>query len=248
MKIAVAPYMPILAPENSASSAFANLSLESMPSYLIVLVPSDWLECIYNMPYELLSLLQKLNYQECPSSRKSQHIKTDPDILSVCPSEEQVIAKQQLLELSGLNDFKRIFAGINVSHKEFDVICDKKAVPIIHHNPYGTQTLCSLISSFEPTLHQLKHTHEPRKRGENEISPFSAYNKQDETYARKLLKQAYEEHDGDVTDMTYLYTYDSKNRTFVEFRPDRNNVYHGMDITKEKALKEAPDIVKLYHQ
>ncbi|MDE6130611.1 MAG: hypothetical protein K2F74_03365 [Muribaculaceae bacterium] len=103
-------------------------------------------------------------------------------------------------------------------------------------------------ATYAPRLNQLKHSHEGRKAGDKDVSPFSAYDKYDESYARKLLKQAYEDYPDDIDDNTYLYTYDAKNKTFVEFRPDRNNEYHGMDISKEVARRKCPEIMKLYHQ
>lgn len=65
---------------------------------------------------------------------------------------------------------------------------------------------------------------------------------------RNLFFNEHEDYGGDVDDRTYLYTYDKKYKTFVQFRPNRNNEYHGMDISLEQAKRKAPEIVRKYHR
>lgn len=253
MKIVVAPHMPILAQRSHYINEYECLSLLALPVNVIILVPENWdtflSECEdIASNYELFSLLLELPVTEVESVKKANYIRINPDILNGCDQDVRDVAKQQLFALSLYRNARRIYAGTAHPAEAFEVSSDKSVAPCVHFRPNGERTLKDYIDSFEPVLRQLKHFQEPRKDGDREVSAFSAYDKNDERYAKKLLKRAYEEHNGDIDDRTYLYTYDAKNKTFVEFRPSRGNEYHGLDITDEYARSEAPDIVRLYHK
>lgn len=253
MNIAVAPHMPIIANGDNENQAFKSLSLLSLPKGVILYVPENWYEFLAECPgitkdYDLFSLLLSLPVEEVIPVKKAKYIKLDPDILSACDTTIQEIAKQQLYAIYLCRDAKRIYAGIDDQDDKFDLYSDKGIATIINFKPGGKTSLKDLIDSFAPQLDQLKHFQDGRKDGEKEVSPFSAYDKYNESYAKSLLKRAYEDHPGDISDKTYLYTYDSKYKTFVQFRPDRNNKYHGMDISIEAAQELCPYIVRLYHK
>lgn len=253
MNIAVAPHMPIIANGVNGNNEFDNLSLLDLPRGVTLYVPEKWIEFLSECPeitqnYELFSQLLELSVQEITPVKKANYIKLNPDILANCTASDRDIAKQQLYAIFLIRDTKRIYAGITNTVKEFTVSSDKEYVKIINFNPSTNLPLKELIESYAPKLNQLKHSQERRTDGDKEVSPFSAYDKYNEDYARLLLRRAYEEYPGEIDDKTYLYTYDSKFKTFVEFRPDRNNEYHGMDISKDDARTKCPQILKLYHK
>lgn len=253
MKIVLAPHMPILANGSRECATLHNLSLLSLPNYVTLIVPENWCQFLSECngiasDYELFSMLLELPVQEVQNHKKAEYIKLNPDILSECDSADKETARQQLFAMWQLANTRRIYAGTKCPAVSFGVTVDGCVKPFIHHVADSKSDVKALIDSFEPKLVQLKHFKDGRKDGDKIISPFSAYDKNDDSYARRLLKQAYEEHLGDIDETTYLYTYDAKNKTFVQFRPDRGNTYHGMDIDIERARIEAPGIVRLYHK
>ena len=254
MKIVLAPHIPILTHGSLYDKAFINLCLDKkLPGYILILVPEKWAEVLAGSQavassYELFKLLLELPVIEIRPVRKANYINLNPDILSEYKEEETKIAKQQLFALSSYLDAKRIYAGSHYPTGIVNLSYDNVTVPFINFNPYGLTNLIDLLNTFTPKLEQLKHYQKARRERGKVISPFSAYEKQDETYAQSLLQKAYEDYNGDVDDRTYLYTWDKKNKTFVQFRPDRNNVYHGMDIDLKTAKEKAPDIVRKYHK
>lgn len=253
MNIVVAPHMPILAQKSQYSSEFEYMSLLYLPKNITILVPENWnsflSECEdITTDYELFSLLLELPVEEVSPVKKANYIRISPNILDNCDDAVKDIAKQQLFALSLYGDYRKIYSGTDYPSESFEISSDRKTSKCVHFRLTGERTLKDYIASFEPILMQLKHFQESRKDGEREVSAFSAYDKNDERYAKQLLKQAYDDHDGDMDDRTYLYTYDPKNKTFVEFRPSRGNQYHGYDIDIEYARSKAPDIVRLYHK
>lgn len=253
MKIAVAPHLPIIANGCNGNNEFERLSLFDLPTGVTIYVPENWCEFLTQCPgiardYELFSWLLELPVQEVIHVKKANYIKLNPDVLADCNDMERDTAKQQLYAVYLHKDAKRIYAGIASPVEDFILSSDKCQATIINFNPQTALSLKEKIDSYAPKLNQLKHYQEKRMDGNKEVSPFSAYDKYNEDYARQLLRKAYEEYPGDVDDDTFLYTYDTKFKTFVEFRRNRNKEYHGMDISKEVARKKCPDIVKLYHQ
>lgn len=253
MKVALAPYLPIILKGDMDNMAFRNLCLFDLPRFVIVIVPCKWDVLLSNSKiltesYETYRLLMELHVEEIEQENKAKYIHLSPDILPEFPEDERDAVRQQLFALSLMYDSRRIFAGSESDIEWFEVSTDHKSIGIVNYNPYTSKSIIELIESYTPKLEQLKHSHEGRSVGNKDISPFSAYNKYDDSYAKQLLMAAFLDHPADVDDRTYLYTYDKKNKTFVEFRPGRNNVYHGMDIGLERARKMAPDIVRKYHK
>ncbi len=253
MRISIAPYLPIIVQREDDEMAFENLCLLGLPQYVTLYVAGDWDEIllesnVFLRSYETYRLLLKLPVIEMNVENKAVHIKIDPDIISELPQKNQDTVKQQLFALLFAEHSKKIFAGANMDSSKILLSSDHTFEEINNYNPYGKITLLDLIDTYLPRLEQLKHYHNNRKLGVKNVSAFSAYYKNDEEYAKSLLSLAFDEYPGDVNDRTYLYTYDKKYKTFVEFRPGRNNVYHGMDISLEEAKRKSPDIVKKYHK
>lgn len=253
MNIAIAPHIPIISNGSYGNKEFQNLSLFDLPTGVTLYVPEKWAEFLSECPgivqnYDLFSWLLDLPVQEVIPDKKANYIKLDPDIMAGCNDLDRNIAQQQFYAIFLQKDTKRIYAGIESPIEEFSLLLDKGHAAVINFNPHTKLSLREKIESYMPKLNQLKHYQERRKAGNKDVSPFSAYDKYNEEYAKQLLKRAYEDHPGDINDDTYLYTYDAKFKTFVEFRPNRNNEYHGMDISKEVALQKCPYIMKIYHQ
>ncbi len=253
MRIVLAPYMPLILEAEDNIEGFLNLCLHDLPSGIILIVPDKWEEIISRNSfiagsYELFSLLLQLPVVELSHSNKAAYIRVNPDILNKMEDSSRETVRQQLYALSQYDDARRVFAGSEQPVNIFTVSYDRHSVVIDNYSPRGIKSFIDYYNSLRPRLEQLKHFQRTRRAGGEEISPFSAYDKGDETYANELLQKAFEEHQGDVNDRTYLYTYDRKNKTYVQFRPGRNGVYHGMDIDTETARMKAPDLVHRYHR
>ncbi|MDE6290345.1 MAG: hypothetical protein K2M16_02325 [Muribaculaceae bacterium] len=253
MKVSLAPYMPIILDYSSYEEAFRNLCLFNLPNYVTLYVPGKWDEQLVESndimaSYEMFRLLLELPVVEVPPNDKSAYIKVIPAVLENMSNQDRNSVCRQLYALMSVADSRRIFAGVDSHTDCLEILSDKRTAVIGHFNPFEEITLLSLLESFIPRLEQLKHFHENRRVGNKAVAAFSAYDRNDESYAKKLLMTAFTDHEGDVDDRTYLYTYDKKNKTFVEFRPGRNNVYHGMDISLEEARKKAPLIVRKFHK
>ena len=80
-------------------------------------------------------------------------------------------------------------------------------------------------------LDVLKHKDFERVFGENPVSALTSSN--DLSYANELLQQAYDESKDIVDFPKYLFTYDAKNDTYVEFRHSGQGRYHGMDVKND---------------
>lgn len=253
MRISIAPHIPLTENLEYGHPFLECLYEMSRRVYITILVPDGWENILAGSDgiassYELFSMMLRMNVTEIIPAKKSRFIRIDPDIITGLDKETREVAKSQLFALSLQELSKRIYAGTSHPASEFEVSSDRKTASVLHLRPTEGDSLETLIKSFEPRLDQLKHTDEERNFGDKAVSAFSAYDPRDDRYARELLHQAYEEHPGDVDDRTYLYTYDSRNKTFVQFRPMRNNAYHGMDITLDIARELTPYIVSLYHK
>ena len=254
MKIVIAPHIYSSSDKGIENMILYQLVMTKLPSYVSILVPISWEEYLANHPiiassYELFSLLLDLSVEKFSIDRKAEFIKLQPDILGDCDNLEQIPAKQHIFALCKYDDCKRLYSYVNADTIEVNVSIDRKMKSILHFNPeVSKMDLSMYIQSFSPVLNQLKHDTVSRQYGDKYISAFSAYDRNDERYAKSLLQRAYEDYGGDVDDRTYLYTYDKKYKTFVQFRPNRNNEYHGMDISLEQAKREAPEIVRKYHR
>ncbi|MDE6561219.1 MAG: hypothetical protein K2K75_07555 [Muribaculaceae bacterium] len=253
MKVSLAPYMPIVRDCISYEREFRNLSLYSIPDYVSIYVVGKWDELLMGSAeimtsYEIFRLLIGLPVIEISPVNKAKYIKVSPEVLADIPEENKETVCQQLYALMNVADSRRIFAGADNDCKCMQVTSDRETEIISNFNPFGDLTLLNLLDSYMPKLEQLKHFHTDRNIGAKQISAFSAYDRNDESYAKKLLMTAFLDHEGDVDERTYLYTYDKKNKTFVEFRPGRNNVYHGMNISLGEARKRAPLIVRKFHK
>ena len=131
--------------------------------------------------------------------------------------------------------------------KEIETIVDHRSQ--IHHLLVREDSsFDSFMQSLRPVLNQHKHTHVARMGAMGHVSPFSAYDKYDKTYAEWLLQQAYNDYNGSEDEPKYLYTFDKRNKTFVQFRSDRQREYHGMDIEKENLPEEFEYLIEKYHQ
>lgn len=253
MRISIAPYLPIVLHGDANDVGFNNLSLFDLPHYVTLVIAGNWDDILLNSnvlhtSYEMFRLLLELPVVEVSPDKKASYIKVDPDILCKLGKEDKESVRRQLFALFCDADSKRIFAGANDDAKSIFVTSDHKSQEIVNFNPYGDKPLIGLIDTYIPRLEQLKHYHNDRKIGTKDVAPFSAYDKNDEDYAEKLLLTAFVDHQGDVDDRTYLYTYDKKYKTFVQFRPGRNGIYHGMDINLEDARKKSPDTVRKFHK
>lgn len=235
------------------SLAFKNLSLFNIPHFVEIYVTPDWQEIIsqnssIQSNWEISRLIYSLDVQICKHNPRNRFLTLQPDISKGMTDKEKEQTLDQLFTLYHISDACRIFAGADSPVESIYITFDRRNETISNFNPYSQNTLKSFIEGLRPVLDQEKHTHEERQVGGKKVSAFSAYDKNDDSYARTLLQIAYEDHPGNVDDRTYLYTYDEKNDTFVEFRPDRNKRYHGRDIDMKTIAEKSPYIKKKFNK
>lgn len=115
------------------------------------------------------------------------------------------------------------------------------------------EQMSNVVAQHIPVLEQHKHGKEAYILNNKLVSPFSTYYKVSKEAAEKLLETAYYESEQIEQELFphYLYTWDSNERTFVEFRrngPDGTQQYHGLDLPKSEWDKVPNNIRNKYHQ
>lgn len=196
MKIVIAPHIYSSSDKGIENTILYQLVMTKLPSYVSILVPISWEEYLANHPiiassYELFSLLLDLSVEKFSIDRKAEFIKLQPDILGDCDNLEQIPAKQHIFALCKYDDCKRLYSYVNADTIEVNVSIDRKMKSILHFNPeVSKMDLSMYIQSFSPVLNQLKHDTVSRQYGDKYISAFSAYDRNDERYAKSLLQRA----------------------------------------------------------
>lgn len=101
----------------------------------------------------------------------------------------------------------------------------------------------SYFSRNMPQLEQAKHiAQQERALGKGKIaSTFKAWNQRDDGYAKALLQKAFMDSGAQNLPPEFIYTWDSKNETFVKFMHSGNWKYHGYDIEN---YDEVPNEIK----
>jgi hypothetical protein len=116
---------------------------------------------------------------------------------------------------------------------------------VILHSIDSSESILACFNAPEPKLNQQKHiAQQERNIGGKIASAFKAWDQNDETYAKELLKKAYREYGFPLSEPKELYTWDSENERYVKFRNSRNWEYHGYDVTN---YNEVPDNIKERH-
>lgn len=196
-----------------------------------------------------LDRLSEDDWLEYDSSDKSQYIKSIPDMLNGMENEEErQEVRYQLYDFHTRNQqVSKIYLVSRFVPDEntLQTTLNKKTE---NHNLVHFQSgedVKSFMSGNRPRLVQHKHTSLTYILGGNQVSPFSAYDPNDESAANDLLKQAFDEYQKAILPNNppeSLYTRDLTNRTYVCFKHSGNWEYHGYDIPATD--RNLPDYIK----
>lgn len=180
---------------------------------------------------------------------KALYIKSNPDLTKgvVIKNEEDEIRYQLYnLHLENKQTSKAyLVSRIQPKTNTLQTTLNKKTE---NHNLVYFQSaedVKAFMSGSRPRLVQLKHSSSTYSLGGNMVSPFSAYNPKDESAAKDLLSQAFDEYQDAILPNNppeSLYTRDLTNRTYVCFKHSGNWEYHGYDIPV--SAHNLPDYIK----
>lgn len=184
-----------------------------------------------------LDRLSEDDWLEYDSCDKSQYIKSIPDMLNGMENEkERQEVKHQLYDFHTRNQqvskvylVSRFLPPENTLQTTLD---GKKNNHSLLYFQSG-EDVKSFMAGNRPILVQHKHTNSTYTLAGNPVSPFSAYDPNDESAAKVLLSQAFDEYQGTIMPNTppdVLFTRDLANRTYVCFRHSGNWEYHGHNI------------------
>lgn len=226
-------------------------SSEYSKSVILIGYDDFWVKLIESdIKYELLGLAEKA-LETIVLYPKSNYLKSNPHLIPWdATTDNQTKGLLYFLHIKRTEKSTVFISSVSrvpSSDKEIETIVDHRSQ--IHHLLVREDSsFDSFMQSLRPVLNQLKHTHVARMGAMGHVSPFSAYDKYDKTYAEWLLQQAYNDYNGSEDEPKYLYTFDKRNKTFVQFRSDRRREYHGMDFDKEKLPDEFKYLIEKYHQ
>lgn len=203
-----------------------------------------------NIGYELWSLAAN-TLTTIDLHPKSNYLKSNPTLISRdATTDSQTKGLLYFLHIKRTANstvFISAVPRVNLTDKVIETIVDHRSQ--VHHLLVRDNgSFDSFMRSLRPVLNQQKHIHVARMGSMGHVSPFSAYDKYDKTYAESLLQQAYNDYNGNEDEPKYLYTFDKRNKTFVQFRNDRQREYHGMDFDKENLPNDFKYLIEKYHQ
>lgn len=196
-----------------------------------------------------LGRLTEDDWLEYDSCDKSQYINSIPNMLTGMENEEE---RQEVRYQ--LYDFHTRNQQVNKVYLVSRFVPDEDTLQTTLDRKTENHSLIyfqsgedvkSFMARNRPILVQHKHTNSAYTLAGNPVSPFSAYDSNDESAAKALLLQAFDEYQGAIMPNTppdVLFTRDLANRTYVCFRHSGNWGYHGHDIpTSDPNL---PDYIK----
>lgn len=194
---------------------------------------------------KLIAQIQTIDY---PDNPKALYLKTYPDIITDIAAEEQRTETYYQLEaLFEEQNPKKIHVltpdRVTGVDGYVDIVKDKKKSRRIYVTDAGEAVIGTCVASLSPKLNQAKHHSVEHNIGKGKVaSPFTAWDKNDESYARQLLSDAFDHFTGNELPAKELYAWDYRNKLFVRFMHSGNNEYHGHDYPE----KDVSDDVKAF--
>ncbi|GEM_PF-1561771 len=192
---------------------------------------------------KLIAQIQTIDY---PDNPKALHLKTSPDIImNIADKEQRMETSYQLEALFEEQNPKKIHVltpyRVTGYDGYVDIVKDKKINRRICVTDAGEAVIGTCVASLSPKLNQAKHHGVKYSIGKRKVaSTFTAWDKNDESYARWLLSDAFDHFTGNELPAKELYAWDYRNKLFVRFMHSGNNEYHGHDYPEN----DVPDDVK----
>lgn len=181
-----------------------------------------------------VSQLSEDDYIKYESNVKAQHITSTPDVTQGVKEQEEI--RYQLYNFhTGNSQTSKIYlvSRFEPTTGTLQTILNSRQEnhSLLYYK--NKNDIESFMTANRPRLVQLKHHGTQYVLGGNPVSPFTAFNSQDQSAAEELLRQAFDDYQGTITPGNYpdaLFTWDMVNRTYVIFRHSGNWEYHGHDI------------------
>lgn len=196
-----------------------------------------------------LSFLATTDIIEYECQAKADFIKSNPDLVKgVGIKEEENEIRYQLYNLHTENKKTSKVYLVSRFKPTTNILCttlDKKTEDNSLLFFQNSRDIMSFMSANRPKLVQQKHNNSEYILGGNTVSPFSAYDPNDESAAKALLSQAFDEYQDAIqpnNPPNSLFTRDLANRTYVCFRHSGNWEYHGYDTPATDS--NLPDYIK----
>ena len=198
--------------------------------------------------YNILNYNSEVMYKVCEQlvmrdtikyihSEHASKITSDPVIISASINDstnEEICQQLYAMHQSARSSQQTIYympRSRNNGGKELTTALDKKECKHKMCIFSSKIDIAKDVESTRPKLDQLKHKDFERVFGEKPVSALTSSN--DLAYANELLQQAYDESKDIVDFPKYLFTYDKRNDTYVEFRHSGQGRYHGMDVKND---------------
>ncbi len=203
----------------------------------------------YNYFGDSSFLLYKLSDQlhGCIDNSNKRHIKTVPNLTDKTFSEEtnnEIKVQAYTLHVLPKELFDLLITNRRIGNAgcdSFNTILNKEQK---EHPICDISKLQDFIKAKRPVLKQIKHFAEEYQSVHGEVSTFKAYDQWNSTYAESLLQTAYDNAEESEEFPHYIYTWDERNNCYVEFRYDRNKVYHGRDLSKSEYDAKVPSYIR----
>lgn len=228
-------------------------SIKSMLLYSDSLYSSMDFEDSFIRSY-FLKFLSGLNLENYGNIKVDGSLKSIPDIMSTHSDslQQEILTQLCYIHENGTLVFMT-FPSLWTSQGNNK---DKDELTTISNEVFKTHATLVLnsrallevfLDKNKPCLVQLKHGNKAYISGGMKVSAFSSYNSRDDSYARKLLQQAYLDYDGDEIFPKNLYTWDSESGLYIRFNWSKDNEYHGFDLERDQWNEVPQEIRRIYH-
>jgi len=190
----------------------------------------------------LYSKLSKMSTVAYPTDANASYVKSNPDVTAGIGNDGlKVELRNQMAYLynRGYSVPRPIFAESRFVGDEIKLTKDGKNPRKVYVCGTGKGDILKRIDKLYPKLNQTKHFLFERKLGKGKVaSTFSAYDKQKETPARDMLRDAFLHYYGEELPARSLWIKDDAHDCYVRFMHSGNNEYHGYDENDDTKVPE----------
>ena len=177
-----------------------------------------------------------------PTDANASYVKSNPDVTAGIGNDGlKVELRNQMAYLynRGYSVPRPIFAESRFVGDEIKLTKDGKNPRKVYVCGTGKGDILKRIDKLYPKLNQTKHFLFERKLGKGKVaSTFSAYDKQKETPARDMLRDAFLHYYGEELPARSLWIKDDAHDCYVRFMHSGNNEYHGYDENDDTKVPE----------
>lgn len=195
--------------------------------------------------YSWLGRFARIPSRSYGEDAKACYLKTSPDVITNVLNADW--RRETLLQMKALSESEgpylvHLLLPHRVVHDgKLAIVKDNKTIKQVFLSDCEKDCLLSVIESVKPKLNQGKHHMYPYPLGKGKVAAtFKAWDKNNDEYAKSLLRIAFEYYGGDELPAKDLYAWDEKNATYVRFMHSGNCEYHGYDVP----IMDVPESVK----